>query len=465
MSNLRPQVITTISVNTSLVAPAGSRSALMIGTAIWGPQNVVTAVSDINQFISTFGGDKAGTGITGVKGADLFFNNGGTLKFLRLADGTAAYATKNLLNGVTNVITITAKYKGTYGNNIVVTTTDVSGAREVTVTDGTNTEFYTNGGVGYTTNNAIVSAINATSQLVTASVQSGQGTINLADAQSIQLISGADGETGLTITDYTTAFDTYLLNEDYNFLLLPGYTTDSGLNTLATRLSNRAAVENKFSRFISGVAQYETIATMKARTSSNKRLTLVAPSVGYTSRVDGSAMILDGSYLACAYAGKLCTLDIENSITHEPITVDNLYVDATGKKYYTKTEQESVLGAGVAPISIVGTSTAVIRGITRNGSSTSIFFDDYIVDIIDYVQAELQDYLDTVIGQPKKAIDMRVYEGRCDAILQTMQNQGIIESYQNTVIVEGVSPDTIAVAVSIKPTYNTNFVNLTISVN
>ena len=462
---LRPQIISTISVNTSLVAPAGSRTALMFGTAIWGPQNTVTSISDATNFVQVFGGDKAGNGVTGIKGADLFFNNGGTLKFIRLADGTAAYATKKLTNSATDVIALTAKYKGTYGNNIVATVTDVSGARSIAITDGTNTEYFTNAGVGYTTNNAIVSAINASSGLVTASVEAGQGTINLADAQSKALISGADGETGLTITDYTTAFDNYAVSEDYNFLLIPGYTADAGLQTLATRLDNRALVESKYSRLISGVAQYETVATMKARTSTSKRLTMVAPSPKYTSRVDGATIVLDGSYLACAYAGKLCTLDIENSITHETITVANLAVDSTGKVYYNKTEQESVLGAGVAPISSVGTSIAVIRGITRIGNSTSIMFDDYIVDIIDYVQFELQDYLDTVIGQPKRPTDMKVYEARCDAILQTMQNQGIIESYQETSIVEGVSPDTIAVSVSIKPTYNTNFVLLTININ
>ena len=84
---LRPQIITSTSVLTSLIAPAGARVAAMIGSAIWGPMDTVTNISSFSEYVRVFGDDKTGSGITGVKGADLFFSNGGTIKFVRIEDG------------------------------------------------------------------------------------------------------------------------------------------------------------------------------------------------------------------------------------------------------------------------------------------------------------------------------------------------------------------------------------------
>ena len=122
---LRPQIITRTNVTASFTAPAGARTAAMIGTAVWGPVNTVTNIVSLSEFISIFGGDITGDGVTGIKGADLFFRNGGTMKFVRVGDSSIAKADYTAQSSSTNVLEFEALYEGTHGNTILITITTV----------------------------------------------------------------------------------------------------------------------------------------------------------------------------------------------------------------------------------------------------------------------------------------------------------------------------------------------------
>ena len=467
---LRPQVILNKKVLTSLIAPAGARNAAMIGTAIWGPINTITSVSTLSEFVSYFGDDKAGTGVTGIKGADLFFSNGGTLMFTRIVDGDEAKSALMGLNDVLDVINFQGKHVGTYGNNIYVTITEnatTSTNRNVEVTDGTNIELYTNGGAGFSTNAALALAINDGSLLISATVESGEETQNLIDATiKSQLTGGDDGEDTITITDITTALDDIVSPEEFNFLLIPGWTTDADQNTISGKLDSRAITEKSYSRYITGIAKDETISTATSRIAVGSRLTVVSPGINYVNRVDGNESIIDGSYLACAYAGKLCVLPLEVSGTHETVSVRGTSVlEVSGKEYYTKAEQEQLLQGSIAPITKIGSSIQMVRAITRNADQTSVFFEEVIMDIVDYVTVVLQDYLNTKLGKPNTTVNRSIYASELNARLTNFQSQGIIDSYTESTVVEGASPDTIIASVGIKPAYSTNFIELTLNIN
>jgi hypothetical protein len=355
----------------------------MIGSATWGPKNVVTAITSLSEFVTVFGDDKTGVGVTGVKGAELFFNNGGQLFFIRAVDATEAESTYMALNGVTSVIKFEGKYEGTYGDRVTVEIIANGSNRNVQVTDGKILEVFSNNGAGYATNNAIAAAINAGSSLVIATVQSGQGVINLADAiTATQLSGGDDGET-LTPTIIGTAFDDLLQTVDFNFLLVPGFTDNSFHSTMVGKVNTRATTEKKYARFITGIAKDESIATALARTASGKRLTVVAPGVKHTHRIDKTQDVLDGSYLACAYTGMLCTLDVEDSGTREIVNVEGLSVStSSGKEFYNKVESEQLLQGRIAPIVNIAGAIVMDRGITRNVSTTEIWIEESIVDVI-----------------------------------------------------------------------------------
>jgi hypothetical protein len=465
MANLRPQVISNVRVLTSLIAPAGERNAAMIGTAQWGPINTVTSISSINNYVSVFG-DETESGLTGIKGATQFFNNGGTVKFVRVVDGTQAKAGYMAENGTTDVIKFDAMYEGTYGNNIYVTIEANSTNRNVLVTDGTNREYYSNNGTGYSTNEAIATAINNGSNLVSATVETGQETTNLVDALAeTQLTGGVDGAASITTTILQTAYDNLLVDEGFNYLLTPGFTDDSFYNLMQGKLETRAG-NGLYSRLIGGIAKDETISTASARTSVGKRLTIVAPNVKATNRFTNAVQILDGSYLACAYAGKLCGLDLEISGTHETLAVEGVSInESTGKEYYNKNEQNELLNAGVAPITFIGNSLQMVRGITRIDDQSSVFFEEVVTDIADFVLGELEKYLETTIGKPNTPARRAVYASELDARLTIYQSQGVIIEFSPSVVEEGLSPDTIIATIGIKPTYNTNFVFLTLNIN
>lgn len=467
---LRPQIITTEKVLTSFVSPAGDRVAAMIGSAQWGPINEVKNITNLSEFVATFGDDSSSLTLTLIKGADSFFRNGGTLKVVRIEDGDAAKATLALQNTVTDVITLSGLYKGTYGDNITVTVTanETTGTnRDVVITDGNSVERYNNAGQGFSTNAAIVAAINASSGLVTAVVETGHETSDLVDATTAtQLAGGDNGENSLSNTNYTDAMDNLLLLEDFNFLLIPGMTDNAFHATVVGKLDARADSEKRYSRFITGIGVDEAITTATARTAAGRRISVVAPNMKYTNRVSEAEEFLDGSYLACAYTGMLCKTDIQVSGTHEILSVEALRVDSTsGQEFYNKAEQEQLLEGKIIPITKIGSTIAASRGVTRVSSTTSVFYDGVVVDIVDYVRGQVEDYLLTTIGKPNTEDRRVIYASRCDAILNVSQRQEIIQEFQPTTAVEGASPDILAVTVGIKPTYNTNFVLFTININ
>ena len=465
--SLRPRVITDTDIQTSLVAPVSNRIAAMIGTATWGPVNEVRSVNRLSQFQKRFGTDKAGTDITGIKGADLFFRNGNNLKFVRITDGTDAKAEVTLQNDTTDVLKLEAYYTGTYGNNILVTVQENDSARNVIISDGTTTERYTNAGQGYETNEDIVTAINNSSQLVTASVEGGNETTNLVDATSeTQFTGGEDGE-NVSDSEYETAFDDVLYKESFNVLVIPGKSSDSFQNIITSKVESRASDERKFSRYITGIDVDETLNNISQRTTTSFRTTLVAPNVGdYVNRADNEEYTLDGSYLACAYAGVVVSLPLQVAATHENISIPNVSVNSSsGKRLYSKLEQEELLETSVAPIADINEQLQIIRGVTTIADTSNARYEEVVVDIIDEVTNQVEGYLNTVLGKPNTVSRRELYSQRVDAILEVLKNQGIIESYQPSTVEQGESPDTIDAEIVIKPTYNTNFVNLSITIN
>lgn len=466
MANLRPRVIRNIDFIGSLFAPAGVGIAAMIGTAKWGELDTVTRVSNLQQFTNTFGGEKSTDGLTGIKAADVFFANGGVLKFVRIADGNEAKATYTLQNSNEDLIDLTALYNGTLGNDISIEVTENDSNRNVYIRYDNVTESFTNAGVGYSTADDIIDAINDNSDFVVASLSDGASGDDLPDALSpTNMTGGDDGDSSLADSDYIDAINNLLWDEEYDYLLIPGKTDDSFQNNVSSLMSNRETQNNMYSSYISGVDAEESISSIADRTSSGYRIRLVAPGIKYINLHDGSEQILDGSYLACAVAGRLCTLDTERSGTRQQVAVNDLIIDdSSNKKYYSKDEQSQLLETNVIPVALTNNSIRIIRDITRNSDKTSPLFEGVIVEISDFVSNELEEYLEGKLGKPNTSDNRKTYESDIDSRFETWKRQGIIENYSESSVEEGGSPDTIIANVSFKPAYATNFVQLNIVV-
>lgn len=455
---LRPQINTITRINTSLSSADTNRTAVMIGTANWGPINTLTNISRRSSFIGQFGTDN--DDVTGYKAVDLFFRNGSGLSFVRVANGDEAKSTITLQNSTTDVIVLTAKYTGTYGDNIMVSVTEIGSNRAVTITDGNVTENYNNAGQGFTSNDDIVAAITAGSTLVDAEVETGQGESNLVDAITETAFTGGDdGATSIDDTEYTTVITDILDTEDFNYLLIPGKTEDAFNGTILGLMNNRVTDDSKRSRFISGVAVDETLTTITQRTSSGKRLSLIAPNVLYGTTV------LDGSYLAAAYTGLLCSLDVGLSGTNKVLSIDDLSVNVTsGRKYYSKPEQEELLNVSTIPVALVNNTFRPIRAVTTLSNTSDINYEEVIVDNLDEVIRSVEGYLVTLLGQPNTEDRRDIYAQRVNTILENLQSNEVITDFEPAVVDEGSSPDSIVAEIEVQPTFSTNFITLTINV-
>jgi hypothetical protein len=212
----------------------------------------------------------------------------------------------------------------------------------------------------------------------------------------------------------------------------------------------------------------EPIATIQSRSSGGKRLSIVAPSIKYTPRYDttGTQISLNGTYLACAYAGLAASGDVEISPTRKIISVEQLLVDSTtGKKYYNNGEIEQLLTAKVVPISLIEGAVKVARGITRISNIDDINFELNIVRIIDYVKRQTQTKLDGFLGNPNLQRVRDVMAAEVNGLLSQDKLDEVIANYLPTEVLEASSPDTVNVNMTIQPTFAVNFINVTLAVS
>jgi len=450
MSEL-PRVITTENVLNVLTSPQGEGIAAMICTSTWGPLDEVQTVSSLSDFKKKYGTDSSS--VTGYKAAKAFFDNGGILKVLRIAHTGYDKADYTFKDGSdVNAITITAKYDGTYGDNIYVTIVANGSNRDVYISDGLDTESYYN----LATNAAIVAAIN-TGNLCTAEVET--GTPNLVAAiTATYLTGGDDGTTSLADADYTTGFDTYLETEDYRYLLIPGKTDNAFQITMKGKLDARATDEKKYSRYLTGITASESISTIKARTLSGRRATLVAPSYKYYNESTETYTTMDGSYLACALAGKLCSLGVGSAGTNKPIVA---VVDTE----YTKPEQSELLDDSVVVIGTFNNDIRCIKDMTRYTDLTSPYKLGVISDEVDYCREQYEEYLEGQIGEPNTSLNRVGISSGLDTISSTLIENEIIESAIKSVVELGASNDAITATITIKPIYSIDYISLTINIS
>lgn len=470
-----PKVDISVRTALSLVPTAGDTIAAMIGTAQYGPINEVLTCSSFNEVLNIFQDDKnAKTSI--VKGAELFFANGGSiLKIVRVADGSVANSKYEAdgAGSTTNVITFTAKYKGTYGDNLFIDIDEKGSGRIASIKLGNTVEVFDNSGAtdGYTTNATLVAAINANSKLITATLNNAALVVALSSWTAFT--GGNDGTAAIISSTHTTAFDNLLIDEDWSLLMIPntGQTvsledTDVFHAIIVGKVESRANVYNKNGIFVSGITKDETIETARARTTKSERFVLTAPSISHISRVDGNNEYLDGTYLGCAAAGRISSLDATGSaMTRKSVFVGDLLVLAsTGKKYYNTTEIEQMLSAGICVASNINGAMKWARGITRIANTSSIYFEINVLRIVDELKELIQATLDDYLGDPNSEITRDRMQAVVNGILNQIQSSGKITEYLPTVVTQGISPDTVNVSISVKPTFATNFINVMITV-
>jgi phage tail sheath protein FI len=179
----------------------------IVGTASWGPTNSPTVVGNMAQYAAIFGPVMPRKYDLGTPLAAAIMQGANNFRVVRVTDGTDTAA---LIAVLTNCITFTSKYTGSFGNQISVTVGPGSQAntqKVVVAAPGLVPECFDNIGLGLTGNalwvaiaNAINNGTNALrgpSQLIVASAGVGT-TAPVNTATSYALAGGTDGTATLT---------------------------------------------------------------------------------------------------------------------------------------------------------------------------------------------------------------------------------------------------------------------------
>lgn len=179
----------------------------VVGTASWGPVNIASVVGSPADYAAQFGPVMNRTYDAGTQVAIAAQQGAANFRVVRVTDGTDVAASKQD-NPTTPDITFTARYTGSFGNNIVVSLVagGATGSWTAQVAcPGLPSEAFTNitgSGNAFWVNvaNAINNgqgALRGPSHLITATA--GAGTAAAA-AASYTLAGGTDGATTITTT-------------------------------------------------------------------------------------------------------------------------------------------------------------------------------------------------------------------------------------------------------------------------
>lgn len=276
-----------------VLANAGSVVAIPF-THDWGPFKAARYVTSYQQFKALYGptdtpGHRAvfqafkGEGVPGRGGA-------GTVLCYRTGASSAAKATKVLQNTTpAAAVTLTARYEGTFGNGLRVTTQDNaanSANTDLLILDsnGNTLETYTFADTDINgTTNSLVSQINATSNWITAT-----GTVNgvaLGFVSSQAFTGGNDGST-LLAGDWTAVMAA-LEPERFGQLAPYDLTDSTVLTSLHTWAQGQNQNGNRFRTFVGGPSTVvgnstdDTAATAVSRSASLNDSDWVNIGVGY----------------------------------------------------------------------------------------------------------------------------------------------------------------------------------------
>lgn len=288
-------------------------------TSDWGPNNTPTLIQSFQQYLAVFGPTIATPGYNAVwqafqgeGGYEGRYGAGAVLAY-RIVGSAGASASHAFTNTTpATAITLSAKYPGSYGNNITVTTqdhaADTTFNEMLIFVNGIKVETYV-----YldTLISSLVSQINALSSWVTATQQITGVALTIVSA--VALTGGNDGST-VTGSDYT-ALENALATQQFG-ILAPYALTD---NTIIPGLYAWAG----------GGSDYQT-----GLNAQGKRFTTVlggAADESAASAVTAAAAILGGDF---------CRLGMGH-------VIDSLLLDANGNAQSLSMAQLAPRLAGV----------------------------------------------------------------------------------------------------------------------
>jgi hypothetical protein len=413
--------------------PASIGSTVAVGfTHDWGPTEQSVLLQSLGDFKAVYGPTETSSGFRAVKqafqGEGLDGRGGaGAVVAFKMAGAAAAKATKALSNTTPAVaVTVTAKYDGSYGNQISVTVQD--NAASATMTDfivlvgGQEAERYTYLDADIPT---LVSQINSRSGWITA-----VGTITtvaLAVVTNQSLTGGADGAT-LLAADYTVAMAA-LEHERFAAVAFEDLTDVTIVASLKTWSENLNRNGKRFITVLGGLSN-ETITTASLRATTANSENIITLGMGSVS--DSQFGVLSSAQLAPRIAGILAAKGEAQSMTFARLADVNILTGAS------ENEINTAFDAGVMVLSRDSNPDAPVRiekALTTFTTKTNVdkpylvFRDPKNVRTMQGFEMEMSEWADSnIIGRTvvnDKTRDFVVGETRARA--QKRVDVGVIQ--------------------------------------
>jgi len=314
---IRPGVyvrVTNIGEPAQAIIPQGTVAALF--KASWGPLGTHTVLESVSSIAENYGANKETTDTIDTI-TEAFKGGCSKVVAYRLGTGgTAAFLIlKDTNTSAENVVTITAKYAGTRGNDFAVilrdSLTDLT-KRELLLYEGVTlrqTIAFAKGATGDGEPQALVNAVNASNSPYITATKISDGNKTLAAISTVtKLASGANPT--ITGEDYTTALSK-IETIDWNVLVTD--TEDTANHTAIKTYIDRVRNEGKRVIGVVGEKTSEALATRLSDAASFNDPAIVYVANGFKGS-DGA--VREGYKSAARVAGIVASAQITESLTH-----------------------------------------------------------------------------------------------------------------------------------------------------
>jgi hypothetical protein len=429
----------------------------MVGTATRGPADQVVTLGSFTEARAAFGEADPWRGggrgeLTLMRALELAFNNGASTVFaVRVAGAGAAASRVVLKKGSANLMTITAKSAGTWGDALRVRVRAAAegvAGRVVEVSLDEARESFQGADAG-----ELAAAIAAGSSLVTATVQGATG--DLPDVVEEAALTGGKNGDEPGSKDYARGLEA-LENEPVNLVLLAGQ--DAGMAaTLQAHLNRTAQVRRERIGFIGSDASGSADA-IAGHSLNSDRLVYVGPGIRVRvtdpdTRKDRE-VDLPGAYTAAAVAGLVASLPVQTSPTNKPLAVSGLAATFNQPKL-EKLVQSRVLAVEKRE------GFRIVKGITT--STNPAWHQITTRRIVDYAMAGVRSSCNPYIGKLNNVRVRSAMKATIDGFLTRMVQDEALVGYQLEVSAtraQEVAGEAI-VTMTLQPTFSIDFIMVT----
>ena len=420
----------------------------VVGNFYFGAPNKIIELNSLLDFESKLGGLNANyPDSIALYGAML--QKPRKVKVVRVIGIDAARATVTLNDGQAtpaDLLTITAKYEGAFGNDISVAISDDT----ATITFGSMSERYV-----FTTVQSLADVINASSELVDAEFVA-EGTI--PDGTSA-LTGGVDGT--IADTDYIGAYDSgtdtrtglYVLDteDDVDIIWMGGSQSATKRSALLTNVSdyNRIGVLP-----LTSGSNLQTAIT-DGKTIDNYRAFVTFPDVSVETKLGDETV--DASAIA---AGVLGAIPVQNSPAGQPLNGVNGVA-----RGLTKSEMESLVDAGINPIALSAGKYRLKTGWT---ATTDIDWQQIGVRrVFDYAKRIASTSLEQFVSQPNTPALWAQVRAVLTSLGHSMVSAEMIQDFSVQCDKNLNPPDvqaqkTLKASFSILPIYAADYIEITL---